>query len=108
MGDRLDEFQSCRTRMNARIAGLGHLGLKRFFNPDTMAYTDGALAGKEKDLPGLVASRVLRYSGCVDYPSLQCVEAAGIAAEPVGTIGGLKEYGDVDIIRTSMLSHPKP
>jgi hypothetical protein len=47
MADRLDEFQSYRTRMNARIADLDHLGIKRFFNLDTMAYKDWALAGKE-------------------------------------------------------------
>ncbi len=42
MPNRLDEFQSYRTRMNDRIAEIDHLGIKRFFNLDTMAYKDGA------------------------------------------------------------------
>ena len=32
MPNRLDEFQSYRTRMNARIAEIDHLDIKRFFN----------------------------------------------------------------------------
>ncbi|HTX92626.1 MAG TPA: carboxymuconolactone decarboxylase family protein [Anaerolineales bacterium] len=75
MPDRLDEFQSYRARMNARIAKIDHLGIKRFFNLDTMAYKDGALSAKEKELLGLVASMVLRCNDCIDYHILQCVEA---------------------------------
>jgi AhpD family alkylhydroperoxidase len=75
MTNRLDEFQSYRTRMNDRIAEIDHLGIKRFFNLDTMAYKDGALNAKEKELLGLVASMVLRCNDCIDYHILQCVEA---------------------------------
>jgi AhpD family alkylhydroperoxidase len=75
MPNRLDEFQSYRTRMNARIAEIDHLGIKRFFNLDTMAYKDGALSAKEKELLGLVASMVLRCNDCIDYHILQCVQA---------------------------------
>ncbi len=75
MPNRLDEFQAYRTRMNARIAEIDHLGIKRFFNLDTMAYKDGALSAREKELLGLVASLVLRCNDCVDYHVLQCVEA---------------------------------
>jgi AhpD family alkylhydroperoxidase len=72
---RLDEFQSYRSRMNARIAEIDHLGIKRFFNLDTNAYYDGALDGKTKELLGLVASMVLRCNDCIDYHIVQCVEA---------------------------------
>ena len=75
MPNRLDEFQSYRTRMNDRIAEIDHLGIKRFFNLDTMAYKDGALDAKEKELLGLVASMVLRCNDCIDYHILQCVQA---------------------------------
>ena len=75
MSNRLDEFQTYRTRMNERIAELNHLGINRFFNLDTNAYKNGALPGKAKELLGLVASMVLRCNDCIDYHILQCVEA---------------------------------
>jgi AhpD family alkylhydroperoxidase len=75
MTNRLDEFRSYRARMNARIAEIDHLGIKRFFNLDTNAYKDGALDGRTKELLGLVASMVLRCNDCIDYHILQCVEA---------------------------------
>ncbi len=75
MENRLEEFQSYRTRMNERIASIDHLGIKRFYNLDTKAYKDGALDGKTKELLGLVASLVLRCNDCVDYHVLQCVDA---------------------------------
>ena len=75
MSNRLDEFQVYRTRMNDRIAEIDHLGIKRFFNLDSMPFRDGALSAKEKELPGLVASMVLRCNGCIDYHILQCVQA---------------------------------
>lgn len=75
MADRLDEFNTYRNRMNARIAEIDHLGIKRFFNLDTQAYKDGALEGNTKELLGLVASMVLRCNDCIDYHILQCVDA---------------------------------
>jgi AhpD family alkylhydroperoxidase len=72
---RLDEFEAYRTRMNERILEIDHLGIKRFFNLDTMAYKDGALSAKEKELLGLVASMVLRCNDWIDYHILQCVDA---------------------------------
>ena len=75
MSTRLDQFRAYRQRMNERILGAGHLGIKRFFNLDTNAYEDGALSGKAKELLGLVASAVLRCNDCVDYHLIQCIEA---------------------------------
>jgi len=72
---RLAEFRAYRQRMNDRILGIEHLGLKRFFNLDTAAYRDGALDAKTKELLGLVASTVLRCNDCIDYHLVQCVEA---------------------------------
>jgi AhpD family alkylhydroperoxidase len=51
------------------------MGIKRFFNLDTMAYKDGALDSKTKEMLGLVASMVLRCNDCIDYHVLQCVDA---------------------------------
>lgn len=75
MTNRLDEFENYRHVMNERIAGIDHLGIKRFFNLDTQAYVDGPLSAKNKELLGLVASLVLRCNDCVDYHILQCVDA---------------------------------
>ena len=75
MADRLIEFEDYRRKMNDRIAAVDHLGIKRFFNLDTQAYTDGHLSAKTKELLGLVASLVLRCNDCVDYHILQCVDA---------------------------------
>ena len=75
MTTRLDNFRNYRRRMNERILGAGHLGIKRFFNLDTKAYEDGALSATTKELLGLVASAVLRCNDCVDYHLIQCVEA---------------------------------
>ncbi|HEY0514308.1 MAG TPA: carboxymuconolactone decarboxylase family protein [Thermoanaerobaculia bacterium] len=75
MAKDIDEFRSYRKRMNERIEGADHLGIKRFFNLDTAAYRDGALDGKTKELLGLVASAVLRCNDCIDYHLDQCVEA---------------------------------
>ena len=72
---RLGEFREYRERMNERILGAGHLGVKRFFNLDGAAYDDGALLGRTKELLGLVSSLVLRCNDCVDYHLIQCVEA---------------------------------
>jgi len=78
---RLDDFEAYRARMNERILDIDHLGIKRFFNLDTMAYKDGALPAKEKELLGLVASMVLRCNDCIDYHILQCVDAGWTDAE---------------------------
>ncbi len=74
MGNRIDEFQSYRTRMNERIAQIDHLGIKRFFNLDHTAYHDGALSSKQKELLGLCASMVLRCNDCIDYHIIQCID----------------------------------
>ena len=74
MTTRLDEFRAYRERMNARIAEIDHLGIKRFFSLDSGAYRDGALDGRTKELLGLVASTVLRCNDCIDYHLDQCVE----------------------------------
>ncbi len=69
----LEEFRAYRERMNERILGAEHLGIKRFFNLDAAAYRDGALDTRTKELLGLVASMVLRCNDCIDYHLIQCV-----------------------------------
>ncbi|HET7081859.1 MAG TPA: carboxymuconolactone decarboxylase family protein [Chloroflexia bacterium] len=72
---RLERFRRERERQNARILSSDHLGIKRFFNLDSAAYTDGALDARTKELLGLVASMVLRCNDCIDYHIIQCVRA---------------------------------
>ena len=69
--DRLEEFRKHRERMNAKILGSEHLGIKRFFALDTQAYADGALPGKTKELLGLTASAVLRCNDCIGQIGLR-------------------------------------
>lgn len=90
---RYEQFQSYRTRMNARILGNEQeraqaggtrpdgtvapgatLVTKRFFSLDHQTYTDGALPLKTKELLGLVASAVLRCDDCIAYHIDQCVK----------------------------------
>jgi AhpD family alkylhydroperoxidase len=72
--DDMEEFRSYRLKMNERIMGAEHLGIKRFFNLDTAAYRDGALDKRTKEMLGLVASTVLRCNDCMDYHLNRCIE----------------------------------
>ena len=80
MGNRIEEFQIYRQKMNDRILSSDHLGIKRFFNLDTNAFSNGALDARTKELLGLVASMVLRCNDCIDYHIIQCIKA-GIGEE---------------------------
>ena len=69
----LKEFREFREKMNEKILGSGHLGIRRFFTLDTKAYADGAIPTKYKEMMGLVASMVLRCDDCVSYHIVQSV-----------------------------------
>jgi AhpD family alkylhydroperoxidase len=71
--------------MNDRILSSNHLGIKRFFNLDSIAYENGILDKKTKEMMGLVASMVLRCNDCIDYHVLQCVEC-GVTDEEFNEI----------------------
>ena len=70
--------------------------IKRIFNLDTNAFSEGALDVKTKELLGLVASAVLRCDDCVKYhletsykeglSKEEVVEALSIATLVGGTI----------------------
>ncbi len=63
----IEAFRERRERANDKILDQDHLGVKRFFNLDTQAYTDGALDARTKEYAGLVASCVLRCNDCIAY-----------------------------------------
>jgi AhpD family alkylhydroperoxidase len=75
MGDRVEEFNEFRSRMNKRILDVDNRAIKRFFAVDTLTYEPGALDAKTKEMLGLVGSMVLRCDDCVSYHIIQCKEA---------------------------------
>lgn len=82
--------------MNERIMDSESLIIKRLFNLDTNAYTEGNIDMKSKELIGLSCSLVLRCDDCVKYHLGRCKEvgisqgqvqeAMGIATLIGGTI----------------------
>lgn len=75
------EFNDYRARMNEKILAEDNKVLKRFFNLDTNAYTDGALSARTKELLGLAASMVLRCDDCIRYHLGTCYELGVTRAE---------------------------
>ena len=96
MDNPVKEFNDYRSKMNEKLLADNNLVLKRIFNLDTNAYTEGALDVKTKELLGLVASAVLRCDDCIKYhletSFKECVtkeemmETMGIATLVGGTI----------------------
>ena len=96
MSNIVTEFDDYRSKMNDKILADNNKIIKRIFNLDTNAYTEGALDVKTKELLGLVASAVLRCDDCVKYHletsyklglnKEEVVEALSIATLVGGTI----------------------
>jgi AhpD family alkylhydroperoxidase len=96
MSDILNEFNDYRSKMNEKLLADNNKIVKRIFNLDTNAYTEGTLDVKTKELLGLVASTVLRCDDCVKYhletsykigvTKEEMMEAMGIATLVGGTI----------------------
>jgi len=96
MSDIVKEFNDYRAKMNNNILADNNKVIKRIFNLDTNAFSEGALDVKTKELLGLVASTVLRCDDCVKYhleasykvglKKEEVVEALGIATLVGGTI----------------------
>ena len=96
MSDIVNDFRAYRARMNDKILADNNKVIKRIFNLDTNAFSEGVLDIKTKELLGLVASMVLRCDDCVKYhletcyneglSKAQVVEALSIANLIGGTI----------------------
>ena len=69
---KVSQFQEEREQLNQLVLTHENLTVKRFYNLDTKAYSDGALPRKVKELLGLVASFVLRCDDCITYHLIQC------------------------------------
>lgn len=71
--NKINKFNEYRELMNAKILEApDNKILKRIFSVDTLAYQEGALDCKTKELLGLVASMVLRCDDCIAYHLQQC------------------------------------
>lgn len=74
--------------MNEKIMASDSLIIKRIFNLDTNAYTEGQLDIKSKELIGLTCSLVLRCDDCVRYHLGKCKEV-GLTTEEVNEAMGI-------------------
>ena len=76
MSESVKEFNDYRSKMNDKILADNNKVLKRIFNLDTNAFSEGALDVQTKELLGLVASTVLRCDDCVKYHLEACYKNA--------------------------------
>ncbi|WP_353777906.1 carboxymuconolactone decarboxylase family protein [Winogradskyella sp. 3972H.M.0a.05] len=76
------EFNDYRAKMNDKILADNNKIIKRIFNLDTNAFSEGALDVKTKELLGLTASMVLRCDDCVRYHLETCYKE-GLKKEEV-------------------------
>lgn len=82
MSDIVSEFNMYRSKMNDAILADNNKIIKRIFNLDTNAFTEGALDKRTKELLGLVASTVLRCDDCIKY-HLEASHQEGLKKEEV-------------------------
>jgi AhpD family alkylhydroperoxidase len=66
------DFNDYRARMNQQILASDSLLIKRIFNLDTNAFSEGELDARTKELLGLCCSLVLRCDDCVKYHLEKC------------------------------------
>jgi AhpD family alkylhydroperoxidase len=83
----VEEFNTYRSKMNERIMASDSLIIKRIFNLDTNAYTEGHLDVKSKELIGLTCSLVLRCDDCVKYHLGKCKDLGFTTAEVQEAMG---------------------
>ena len=86
--DLIKDFNEYRSKMNEKILSSDSLLIKRIFNLDTKAYTEGHLDPKSKELIGLTCSLVLRCDDCVKYHLEKCKEV-GFSTEEVHEAMGI-------------------
>lgn len=86
--DQVNAFNTYRQKMNDRILSEDNKLIKRIFNLDTNAFTDGAVNSKTKELVGLACSMVLRCDDCIRYHLGKCHEL-GTTKEEIMEIFGI-------------------
>lgn len=78
----IEEFNEYRSQMNEKILAEDNKVIKRIFNLDTNAYTEGSVDMKSKEMIGLACSMVLRCDDCVKYHLGKCHEI-GLTKEQI-------------------------
>lgn len=86
MPNQVEEFNDYRSRMNEKLPGADNKVIKRIFNLDTNAYRPGAPDTWPRELPGLVASAVLRCDDCVNYHLESCRKEGAARDEVLETL----------------------
>lgn len=69
-----EAFHSYRERMNIKLHANENKVMKRIFSTDMLAYQDGAISSKVKEMLGLATSMVLRCDDCINYHLGKCYE----------------------------------
>jgi AhpD family alkylhydroperoxidase len=82
MGKLMDDFNDYRKRMNEKILASDNKVMKRIYSVDTLAYQDGALSAKVKEMLGLATSMVLRCDDCIKFHLGKCFEE-GVTTEEI-------------------------
>jgi len=82
MSNQVEEFNAYRSKMNEKLLQDNNKIIKRIFNLDTNAFSEGALDVKTKELLGLVASTVLRCDDCVKY-HLESSHKEGVSKDEI-------------------------
>lgn len=83
--NKVQEFNEYRSKMNGKILSGSNKVIKRIFNLDTNAFTEGAINQKTKEMIGLSSSLVLRCDDCVRYHLQTCYEL-GVSREELEEI----------------------
>ena len=86
--DQVQAFNDYRQKMNERILESDSKIIKRIFNLDTNAFSDGALDIKTKELLGLACSMVLRCDDCIRYHLGKCHEE-GVTSDEIFEVFGI-------------------
>jgi AhpD family alkylhydroperoxidase len=82
MSKLIDDFNSYRQKMNEKILAADNKVLKRIYGVDTLAYSDGALPAKTKEMLGLATSMVLRCDDCIRYHLGKCYDL-GVSTDEI-------------------------
>lgn len=98
MSEQVKHFAEFRQAMNERILSEDNRVIKRMFSVDALAYKDGALPARTKELLGLCASMVLRCDDCVSYHIGQCRALGATRAEMMETMSVALVVGGTIVI----------
>lgn len=97
--NQVDEFNAYRQKMNEKmLEAPGNKVLKRIMGVDTIAYQEGALDVKTKEMLGLATSMVLKCDDCIFYHLQKCFELGVSKAEVVEIFGIANLVGGTIVI----------